>query len=142
MGSTPEEEAMIDCITEHCRDVKDAARYKGFSKFTKNKTDEEKALLRKEWFDTDMPAMLRKINDVVQETGSVDAKNSEGYAFGSSVTFADVAIWALLRDCGSGDAEDTKKAAEGCEALNAIVEMVAKNPGVARYLEERPDSVF
>eukprot|EP00970_Alexandrium_tamarense_P019195 scaffold13715_cov434-Alexandrium_tamarense.AAC.1 len=48
MGNTLEEEAMIDCIAEHCRDVKDAARYKGFSKFTKNKTEEEKAEARKE----------------------------------------------------------------------------------------------
>ena len=43
MGRTPEDDAIIDCIAEHCRDVKDAARQKGFSKFTKNKTDEEKA---------------------------------------------------------------------------------------------------
>ena len=32
MGASPEDEAIIDCIAEHCRDVKDGARYKGFSK--------------------------------------------------------------------------------------------------------------
>lgn len=48
MGSTAAEEALIDCITEHCRDLKDASTRKGFSAFNKVKTEEEKASARKE----------------------------------------------------------------------------------------------
>lgn len=136
MGETPEDEAMIDCIAEHCRDVKDAAMRKGFSRFAKGKTDEEKAELRKEWFESDMPEMLGKIEAVVKDTGS------EGYAYGSSTSYADVVIWALLRDCMAADLEDTTKAAESCTALNAIADKLAANDGVAKYLKERPESMW
>lgn len=135
MGQTPEDEAIIDCIAEHCRDVKDAARYKGFSKFAKNKTDEEKARDRKEWFESDLPEMLMKIESAVLETSA-----SSGYSFGNSPTYGDVAIWALLRDCMAADLEDTTKAAEKCTALNAIAEQIASNPHVAKWLSERPAS--
>ena len=136
MGSSPEDEAVIDCIAEHCRDVGVAARQKGFSKFTKNKTDEEKAQARKEWFEKDFPEMLGKIEDVVNETGS------NGYAFGTFTTYADVAIWAMLRDCFVADLEDTTKAAAKCTALNAIADQIASNPGVSKWLSERPESMF
>ena len=99
-------------------------------------TDEEKAELRKEWFESDMPTMLGKIEDVVTETGS------QGYAYGKSTSYADVVIWALLRDCMAADLEDTKKAAEKCTALNAIAEQLAANDGVAKYLKERPESMW
>lgn len=137
MGKTPEEEGMIDCIAEHCRDVKDAARQKGFSKFTRNKTDEEKAEARKDWFDNDMPAMLMKIEEAVKETSEAD-----GYSFGASTTYGDVAIWALLRDCFPADLEDTTKAAEKCVMLNAIADQIQSNAAVSKYLAERPASMF
>mmetsp|Transcript_31587 Transcript_31587/g.66422 ORF Transcript_31587/g.66422 Transcript_31587/m.66422 type:complete len:251 (+) Transcript_31587:84-836(+) len=137
MGQTPEDEAIIDCIAEHCRDVKDAARQKGFSAFTKNKTDEEKALARKEWFEDDLPEMLLKIEDSLQETSA-----SGGYSFGNTSTYADVVIWALLRDCFAADVEDTAKAADKCTALNAIADQIASNPGVSKWLSERPESMF
>lgn len=136
MGQSPEDEAIIDCIAEHCRDVKDAAMRKGFSRFTRGKTDEEKAEARKEWFDADMPEMLAKIDDVVKETGT------DGYAFGTATSYADVVIWALLRDCQVADLEDTAKAAEECRALNAIADAIAANEGVSKWLSERPESLF
>eukprot|EP00986_Skeletonema_menzelii_P004728 scaffold1647_cov148-Skeletonema_menzelii.AAC.13 len=136
-GKTPEDEAMIDCIAEHCRDVKDAARQKGFSKFTRNKSDEEKAEARKEWFENDMPTMLMKIEEAVKETSEAD-----GYSFGATTTYGDVAIWALLRDCFPADLDDTTKAAEKCVVLNAIADQIQSNAGVAKYLSERPDSLW
>mmetsp|Transcript_39724 Transcript_39724/g.69840 ORF Transcript_39724/g.69840 Transcript_39724/m.69840 type:complete len:171 (-) Transcript_39724:117-629(-) len=136
-GETPEDEAIIDCIAEHCRDVKDAARQKGFSKFTKNKTDDEKARDRAEWFEKDLPVMLGKIEEAMKETSVKPT-----YAFGTSATYADVAIWALLRDCFAADLEDTIKAAEKCDALNAIADQIASNPGVSKWLSERPESMF
>ncbi|KAL3795219.1 hypothetical protein HJC23_008304 [Cyclotella cryptica] len=137
MGNTLEEEATIDCIAEHCRDVKDAARTKGFSRFTRNKPDEEKAVARKEWFEKDMPEMLLKIEDAVKDTSG-----GSGFAFGSSTSYADVAIWSLLRDCPAGDLDDTKRASEKCVLLNSIAEQVASYPGVAKWLSERPESMF
>ncbi|KAL3791058.1 hypothetical protein ACHAW5_002835 [Stephanodiscus triporus] len=137
MGKTPEDEAIIDCIAEHCRDVKDAAVRKGFSRFTKNKTEEEKNELRREWFETDMPNMLGKIEESLSETSK-----SPGYSFGDAPTYGDVAIWALLRDCAAADLDDTAKASEKCIALNAVADQIASNPGVSRWLSERPESMF
>lgn len=137
MGNTLEDEAIIDCIAEHCRDVKDAARTKGFSRFTKNKSDEEKAAARKEWFETDMPDMLMKIEEAVKETSA-----GSGYAFGKETTYADIAIWNLLRDCPASDLDDTKKASEKCQLLNSIADQIASNEGVAKWLKERPESMF
>lgn len=137
MGESPEDEAIIDCISEHCRDVKDAARQKGFSKFTKNKTDEEKARDRADWFGKDLPDMLNKIEDAVKLTSA-----APGFAFGTSTSYADVVIWALLRDCFAADQEDTTKASEKCTALNEIADQVATNPGVSKWLSDRPESMF
>lgn len=137
MGKTPEDEAIVDCIAEHCRDVKDAAARKGFSRFAKNKTEEEKSELRREWFETDMPNMLGKIEVSLSETS-----RSPGYSFGDAPTYGDVAIWALLRDCAAADLDDTAKASEKCIALNAIADQIASNPGVSRWLSERPESMF
>lgn len=136
MGQTTEEEAIIDCIAEHCRDVKDAARLKGFSKFTKNKTEEEKARDRKEWFEVDMPKLLGSMEEAISETSA-----SPGFSFGSATSYGDVAIWSLLRDCFPDDIEDTAKAAEKCKALNAIADQIASNPGVSKWLKERPKTI-
>mmetsp|Transcript_7720 Transcript_7720/g.11050 ORF Transcript_7720/g.11050 Transcript_7720/m.11050 type:complete len:247 (-) Transcript_7720:68-808(-) len=136
MGQTPTEEALVDCVAEHCRDVKDAQMRKGFSMFAKDKTDEEKAALRKEWYETDMPTMLEKIDNVVKATGT------EGFAVGSSPSLADVNIFSLLRDCMATDKEDVTKAAKNCDALNAIADAVANSPGVAKWLKERPETMF
>mmetsp|Transcript_16881 Transcript_16881/g.23139 ORF Transcript_16881/g.23139 Transcript_16881/m.23139 type:complete len:253 (-) Transcript_16881:44-802(-) len=136
MGQSAEEEAMIDCIAEHCRDVKDAARYKGFSKFAKG-TEEEKEVLRKEWFTSDLPTLLGKINDAVGAAGS-----TKGYSVGDAVSYADVVIWAMLRDCYEADVEDTNAASKDCDVLNAIADNVANHPKVKEWVENRPVTMF
>lgn len=138
MGNSPEEEAVIDCIAEHCRDVKDAATRKGFSKFTRNKTEEEKAVARAEWFNDDLPTMLGKIEDYLKEIGS----NSNGCSVGSSPSYADVVIWSLLRDCPSSDTKDMLKAVEDCQKLNSIADNIAAHPNVSSYIKKRPKTMF
>ena len=137
MGGNPIEEAQIDCIAEHCRDVKDSAMRKGFSRFVKDKSDEEKAALRKEWFETDMPSLLDRINACVLEISTC-----EGYAVGSTLSYADIALFALLCDVPETDAEDTKKAYETCDVLKAIVEQVKSNEKIGKYLTNRPVTMF
>lgn len=137
MGTTPTEEALVDCVAEHCRDVKDAAMRKGFSAFARGKTDEEKAAARAEWFETDLPTMLGKMDAAVRATSA-----KKGCAVGSATSYADVVVWALLRDCSPADAEATTEAAADCEALNAIADSIASNPKVAKWLEDRPSTMF
>jgi glutathione S-transferase len=137
MGNSPVEEALIDCVAEHCRDVRDAAMRKGFSAFARGKTDEEKRVAREEWFTADLPTMLGNINDAVKETSQ-----SKGFAVGSSLSLADVAIWSMLSDCQDSDKEDTAKASVNCDALNAIVSSVSSHAKVAEWLVKRPKSMF
>jgi len=137
MGRTSEEEAIIDCIAEHCRDVKDAAMRKRFSKFVKDKTDEEKAQDRTQWFNEDMPLLLSKIEQSVTEIST-----RPGYTLGDEPTYADVTIWALLRDCSDTDLDDTTMAAAKCKSLNAIADQIASHPGVAKWLNDRPKSTW
>ena len=138
MGDSDIEEAQIDCIAEHCRDVKDAQVKKGFSFFTRDKTDEEKAEAKKEWFETDMPAMLEKIEKAVQATSK-----DKAYAVGEKNSYADVAIFSLIYDCTiQSEKDDALQAAQGCETLLAIADRVAKESNVSKWLEARPESMF
>jgi len=136
MGQNPTEEALIDSIAEHCRDVTDAKNRKGFGPFTRNKTEEEKTAARNEWFSTDLPSFLERIETVVAETGS------PGFAVGSSRSLADVCIFSLLKDCSPADTEDVAKAAEKCSALMAIADGVYSQEPVAKWLEERPKTMM
>jgi len=140
MGSTDIEAAQIDCISEHCRDIKDASMRKGFSAFTRDKTDEEKAIARKGWFDEDMPIMLEKIEKAVRISSGKD-----GFAVGTSTTYADIAIFSLLRDCTmQADQEDTLNAATKakCSLLMAIADGISKDEGVSEWIEKRPVTMF
>jgi len=130
--------AVVATLTQHCRDVKDAATRKGFSKFTRNKTEEEKAVARAEWFNDDLPTMLGKIEDYLKEIGS----NSNGCSVGSSPSYADVVIWSLLRDCPSSDTKDMLKAVENCHKLNSIADNIAAHPNVSSYIKKRPKTMF
>jgi glutathione S-transferase len=138
MGESDFEAAQIDCIAEHCRDVKDAQMRKGFSTFNREKSEEDKAKAKKEWFDVDMPQMLGKIEKVVKMTSS---KN--GYAVGNKNSYADVAIFSLLMDCTmQSDQDETLKAAEGCKLLMDIANRIATDDNVSKWIQERPKSMF
>ena len=137
MGSNPIEAALIDCISEHCRDVKDAQMAKRFSMFVKDKTDEEKAIAQKEWFETDMPAMLAKLETSVKQCGGTN-----DCAVGNSVSYADVAIYLLLKECFPAYQVATLAAAEDCPTLLACCETVANHPGVKDWIEKRPKTNF
>jgi len=137
MGKDAVQEAMIDCVAEHCRDIKDAERKKGFSFFARDKTEEEKKALREEWYSTDLPVWLKKLEDAVKVTSK-----AEGYAVGEELSYADVAIFCLLKDCAPSDLEDSTKACEGCPTLSAVADNVAGNEKVSAWLKSRPETMF
>lgn len=135
-GATDVEACKIDAIAEHVRDIKDAQRLKGFSRFSK-KTDEEKATAHAEWFDTDLPSWLQRLEACV-----VAYDGADGCAIGDSLSYADVCLWNLLRECPEDELEVTAKAAEGCTKLGQIADAVAAHPRVAAWLEARPVTAF
>ena len=119
MGDNDTDGALVDCIAEHCRDVKDAQMRKRFSMFVKDKTEEEKAEAQKEWFETDMPSMLAKIERMIEQVAT-----SKGFAVGSSLSYADVCIYSLLKECFPIYQEATLKAAKDCPKLLEICQSV------------------
>ena len=138
MGDSEVEASLVDCIAEHCRDVKDAQMRKGIPMFTRDKTDEEKAAAREEWYSEDMPTMLGKIETVVQKTSG-----ATGYAVGKQTSYADAVIFGLFGDCMAAD--ETKsafKAAEKCEQLMAIVNRIRTDERVSKWLQDRPVTNF
>lgn len=130
MGSSALDYAIIDSIAEHVRDVKDAQGRKGFGMFNRDKTDEEKAALKAEWFETDLPSWLERMEACVAPV--------EALVCGETPSYAAVCIWSLLRDGGAENQELVDKAAAGCDRLNAIADAVAKHPAVSEWVGKRP----
>jgi len=138
MGNSDIDSAQIDCIAEHCRDIKDAQMKKGFSAFNRDKSEEEKLKARKEWFEIDMPQMLEKVEKAVKMTSEKD-----GYALGNKDSYADVVIFSLLKDCTmDSDKDETWKASEKCALLMSIADRIAKDGKVSKWVECRPKSMF
>lgn len=130
MGSTPLEAALIDSVAEHVRDVKDAQARKGFSMFSRDKSDEEKAKLKDEWYNVDLPGWLQRIEQCVAPIRSI--------VCGETPSYAAVCIWALLREGKDEDVALVAKAAEGCPQLVEIAEAVAEHPAVKEWVARRP----
>jgi glutathione S-transferase len=137
MGIDDVEAALIDCIAEHCRDVKDAQMRKRFSMFVKDRTDEEKEQAQKEWFETEMPVLLAKIEASVKQGAT-----SKGFAVGSSISYADMSIYSLLKECFPAYQEATLQAANDCPLLLEICESFSDNPKVCQWMEQRPATNF
>eukprot|EP00435_Cladocopium_sp_Y103_P056444 s699_g19.t1 len=122
MGSTPEEEALVDAMAEHVRDVNEAYNRKGLF-FMKD--EEKKAELKKKWYDEELPPFLTKLDTALP--------GSDGFAVGKKVSLADVAIFKLLKDTYDTDVSDAYKS---CPKLKAIVSSMEKNDGIKKWLEE------
>ena len=85
-----------------------------------------------------MKTYLGKINQILEETRGDELE----YAVGNSRSYADVTIWYLLCKWLPADVNDTTKASDKCETLNAIKDAVSTDPRVIKRLAERPVTVF
>jgi len=126
MGTTEEEEALVDAMAEHVRDINDAYNRKGLF-FMKD--EEKKAELSKKWNEEELPDWLKKLEKALP--------GSDGFAVGSKTSLADVAIFKLLKDTF---ADDVSAAYDSCPKVKAIVGNIEKNDGITRWLKERPDT--
>lgn len=138
MGASELDAARIDALAEHVRDVKDAQARKGFSAMARDKDDAQKAQLKAEWFETDLPGWLARIEACVVAGGA-----SGGRCVGAALSYADVCIWSLLRDGAPADAALVRECeASSCEVLTVIADAVAAHPAVVAWLEKRPVTNF
>ena len=138
MGKGTFEAALIDMIAEHVRDVKDAQRTKGFGMFSRDKTDSEKAVLKEEWYSTDLPGWLQRIEVCV----AAIAGSGASHAVGGATSYADVCIWALLREGSEEEVTLVASAVANCPTLSCIADTVAAHPAVAEWVESRPKTSF
>lgn len=128
MGSSPEEEAWVDAVAEHVRDINDAYSRKGLFSM---KDEEKKAEILKQWYETELPAFLTKLEKALP--------GATGFAVGSKNSLADVAIFKLLKDTYDRDVSATYK---DCPKLQAIVAGLEKHAGLQKWIAERPKTMF
>lgn len=127
MGSSLEEEAMIDAVAEHVRDINEAYNRKGL-RFMKD--EEKKAELEKKWFEEELPDFLSRLNAALP---------GQSFAVGETVSLADVAIFKLLKDTYPNDISEIYA---GLEKLKAILVEMEKNEGLQKWMAERPKTMF
>ncbi|CAE7508527.1 GST [Symbiodinium natans] len=126
MGDDEVEEALVDAMAEHVRDINDAYSRKGLF-FMKD--EEKKAELQKKWYAEELPDWLSKLEKALP--------GSDGYAVGSKASLADVAIFKLLKDTYP---DDVSAVYDSCPKVKAIVDNIAKNEGIKKWLADRPET--
>ena len=122
MGADEIEEAHIDMITEHVRDIKD--------KYQKAKADkEEKAT----FFAEVMPDFMQRLEKVVAGR----SVHGEGPSLvGSKLSLADVTLYVFLTDFFD-DKKSASASIEGCPRLQAAMKAVGDHAGVVKYRQAR-----
>ena len=137
MGDNEEEKALIDCITENVRDIKDRwGKIRSTGGFGPN---EEKDKLIEKWFKGgEFAEWLQKLEKSLPE-------NDAWYSVGNRLSYADVAVWHLLRDYFPQEYQADIKAAEkkvNCIRLLRIADKVSELASMKSYLTSRPQTMF
>jgi len=125
LGDNEEQEAFIDMVTEHVRDIKQKW---GDIKLQTNK--EEVAAKKQKFLQEDLPIWLGKLETVV---------SSSYYMENSRITLADVAIQQLLTDYFD-DKDAVNAALQPCPKLFEIVSTVSV--AASAWLASRPVTAF
>jgi glutathione S-transferase len=138
MGNNAEESALIDCIAENIRDIKDKwGKIRMTGGFGQN---EEKDKLIAQWFDGELCTWLEKL-----EKSLPQAAPGQWCAVGNKLSYADVSIWHLLRDHFPPNHKAEVRTAEtkaNCIRLSKIADKVAEIVDLKTYLEQRPNTLF
>ena len=79
-----------------------------------------------------MPAFLGKLEAV---TGP------GGCAVGNKISYADVVLYVTLTQTFKDEAK-AKAAYAECPNITAVVESVGNQPGMKKWLDDRPESLF
>jgi len=118
MGENAEQEAYIDMICEHVRDIKQ----KHSDAKAKNRT--------LEFLEEDLPVWLEKLDKLVE---------GDTYSVGNNISLADVVIFGFFHDYFD-DKKYIEKASVGCPNLAGISEFVGMI--IKDWIEKRPVTPF
>ncbi|RYG62542.1 hypothetical protein EON64_17675 [archaeon] len=136
LGRSAEESALVDCVAENVRDIKDRwARIRSAGGFAPNS---EKDTLTERWFNGgELADWLDKLEKSLPSNCV--------WAAGDQMSYADICIWQLLRDffplIHRQDVRQAEKKA-GCGRLSRIADRVGDVEGLKSYLEHRPSTPF
>mmetsp|Transcript_19114 Transcript_19114/g.52688 ORF Transcript_19114/g.52688 Transcript_19114/m.52688 type:complete len:217 (+) Transcript_19114:1-651(+) len=129
-GSNDIEEAQIDMICEHVRDIKDA-----YQKVRGITNEDEKKAATDKWFGTDLPEWLRKLEK------SFPASAAAGFSVGTKLSAADVTLYYFL-SFFFDNKEAAAAAAAACPRIQAVVTAVKDNAKVKEWEAKRPVTPF
>ena len=125
MGANEVEEALIDMICEHVRDIKQK-----YSDAKAGKKDDELNEAKHKYLYTDFPAWMAKLEKCL---------GSNGFAVGDKMSLADITIQQLVQDFF--DEKDAGAAAiSSCPRISASVDVVAT--AGKTWFETRPVTNF
>ncbi|CAH1248719.1 HPGDS [Branchiostoma lanceolatum] len=124
-GKTPVEQARADMICDSVEDLGNKLMFM-FTEKDENKKEEKK----KEFLEKTLPPIL----DLFEKLAS-----AEGYFVGNSLTWADVNFFAFFGFVNGFFPGDHLK---GYVNLNKVMGNVSSNPGIEKWLKERPESTF
>ena len=141
VGTSPEEEAIIDCIAENVRDIKEKwGKIRAIGGMM-NKQSEEKEAAMKKWFEEgELADWLKKLELSLPGLN----KATTGYAVGNKLSYADLCIWNLLSDTFEEKHKVFvhKALQDSCPHLTSIVSRVSELPSLRSWLSSRPVTMF
>lgn len=137
LGHSVEEAALVDCVAESVRDIKDRwAKIRATGGFAPNS---EKEALTEKWFaGGELAEWLDRLEKSLPPAGGV-------WAVGDQMSYADVCIWHLLRDFFPVNHKQDVRQAEkksGCVRLSRVADKVGEIDALKSYLEQRPNTPF
>lgn len=132
LGSSPIEEALIDSVCEHKRDVRDA-----YQPVNKMEDGDEKTAKLKEFFHGELPKLLGAV-----ETALPAAPGP--WLVTNKMTLADVAWFQLLIEFWDVpiEVEGVAAALASVPRMKAAMDAVLANPEIAAWRESRPKGMF
>ena len=135
MGANPIEEAQVDMWIEHLRDIQDA--------FGKAKALPEDPACPgvtplAKFVAEELPVLLTKLSAVAAITGT------PGYAVGNKLSLAGLRLYLMATDgmVPSGGVAEIAAAFKAQPALQAIIDNVAANAHLQKWLAARPVTPF
>lgn len=135
LGHSDEECALIDCITENIRDIREKwGKIRSIGGMGAN--PEKDAAMKKFYEEGELKELLEKLDKSLTVSN-----NSEVYAVGNTLSYADVSIWFLLHEVFDNK-EAVRAVSENCPTLNKISNNVANNANLQAWLAERPQTMF
>lgn len=138
LGNNDEERAMIDCIAENVRDIKEK-----YATIRRNvhKSGHENNHESDKWFKEGggLQEWLDKLEKSLPPTASVDS-----YSVGNKLSLADISIWHLLHDHFHHQLDVVRRlerSSKRCR-LTHIAAKVAEESAVMTWVAGRPDTKF